>query len=55
MTVVCWTNPVRQRQDGMWAETGRTQPTKLHVTRDGMQTGVPVVLGKFWSDIPDVR
>ncbi len=38
MTVVCWTNPVSQRQDGMWAETGRTQPTKLHITRDGVQT-----------------
>jgi len=44
MTVICWTNPVRQRQDGMWAETGQTQPTKLHVTRDGVQTvcGFPV-------------
>ena len=44
MTVVCWTNPVRQRQDGIWAETGQTQPTKLHVTRDGVQTvcGFPV-------------
>ena len=44
MTVVCWANPVRQRQDGMWAETGQTQPTKLHVTRDGAQTvcGFPV-------------
>jgi hypothetical protein len=32
MTAVCWANPVRQRQDGTWAETGQTQPTKLHVT-----------------------
>jgi hypothetical protein len=39
MTVVYWANPVRQRQDdGMWAESGRTQPTKLHVSRDGEQT-----------------
>jgi hypothetical protein len=45
LTVVCWTNKVRQRQDGgMWEDSGRTQPTKLHVTRDGMQTvcGYPV-------------
>jgi hypothetical protein len=39
LTVVYWTNPVRQRQDdGMWTASGRTQPTKMHVTRDGVQT-----------------
>lgn len=38
MTVACWANPVKRRQGGMWAETGRAQPTKLHVTRDGERT-----------------
>jgi hypothetical protein len=39
MTVVCWTTALRQRTDtGVWAETGRTQQTKLHATRDGAST-----------------
>lgn len=44
MTVVRWSNPVKQRQGGMWADTGQTQPTKLHVTRDGERTvcGYPI-------------
>jgi hypothetical protein len=38
MTVVYWANPLKQRQGGLGADTGRTKPTKLHVSRDGEQT-----------------
>ena len=37
MTVVYWAKPLKQRQGGPGADTGRTKPTKLHVSLDGEQ------------------